>query len=308
MPDTICCVCNSPIQGEVKTVGGRNFCERHYAKFTAHRGGMWGATLALILGLVAFVVLIFLLAPLFRGTLSGAALLAAGIILALVPALVWLAVFDQQDQMEPEPKGYIAGVFLLGALAAAAIGQPLIQDLFQVNAWASDNLWLKLLAGVTVVGATQEFLKYAAVRYSVFRSPEFDERVDGIIYGAAAGLGYATMLNISYVVGHGGVDLGVGAIRCAVTALAQASFAGVTGYFLGRAKFEARGPLWLPAGILLAALLNGLVTVLLGEVSRTGLRATPINGLPLAAVVAALTFAALFLLIRRLNRAAVAAA
>jgi RsiW-degrading membrane proteinase PrsW (M82 family) len=158
------------------------------------------------------------------------------------------------------------------------------------------------LAGICVVGITQEFLKYAAVRYTVFGSAEFDERIDGIIYGAAAGLGYATFINVQYVIGNGGVDLGIGAVRIAVVALAQASFAGVTGYFLGRAKFESRGPLWLPVGLLLAAILNGVVTTALNEITRSGLQPTPLNGLILAAVVAAVTFVVLFAIMRRSSR------
>ncbi len=150
-----------------------------------------------------------------------------------------------------------------------------------------------------VIGITQEFLKYAAVRYTVFGSAEFDERIDGIIYGAAAGLGYATYLNVNYVISNGGVDIGIGAVRIAVVALAQASFAGVTGYFLGRAKFENRGPFWLPVGLFLAAVLNGVVTTLLSEITRSGLQPTPLNGLIFAAVVAALTFIILFTVIRR---------
>ena len=49
-----------------------------------------------------------------------------------------------------------------------------------------------------MIGFIQEFLIYAALRYTVYYSPEFDERVDGIIYAAAAGLGYATTLNLQY--------------------------------------------------------------------------------------------------------------
>jgi RsiW-degrading membrane proteinase PrsW (M82 family) len=218
-----------------------------------------------------------------------------------------LAVFYVQDRIEPEPKAFLLGVFALGALLASAVGQPLINDVFRVNRWASDHLALKFVAGIFVVGVIQEFLKYAAVRYSIFQSQEFDERVDGIVYGAAAGLGYATMLNISYVIGNGGVDLGVGAIRVAVLALAHASFAGVTGYFLGRAKFENRGPFWLPVGLFLAALLNGIVTAVLGEIARTGLRPTPLNGLIVAAVLAAGTFIVLFILLRRGTRMTAAA-
>jgi RsiW-degrading membrane proteinase PrsW (M82 family) len=287
-------------------LGGRAFCDEHYAQVGHNRKGMWTAILALIVGLAAFVAAVFFLAP--DNVLTGPALVAVGLLLALVPAVIWLVVFYLQDRAEPEPKQYLSGVFILGLLLAAAVGQPLIQNVFQVNEWASGSLGLRLLAGITIVGAIQEFLKYAAVRYSIYNSPEFDERIDGIIYGAAAGLGYATYLNVDYVLSNGGVDLGVGAVRVAVVALAQASFAGVTGYFLGRAKFENRGPFWLPAGLLLAAVLNGVVTTLLSEITRTGLRPTPLNGLILAAAVAAATFAILFAIMRRNSRPTPAAA
>lgn len=304
MPNAICCVCDAPIEGPARIVGSRAFCEKHYGRIGRDRPGLWAATVGLIVGLVLFVLAVQALAPAIRGGLQGAPLLLASLVLALVPAAVWLAVFYLQDRAEPEPKGYLLGVFFLAALLASAIGQPVINDVFKVNRWAGDSLALKLVAGIFIVGIVQEFLKYAAVRYSVFNSREYDERVDGIIYGAAAGLGYATMLNIAYVIGNGGVDLGVGAVRVAVLALAHASFAGVTGYFLGRAKFENRGPFWLPVGLFLAALLNGIVTAVLGEISRVGLRPTPMNGLILAAVLAAATFIVLFVLMRRGTRMA----
>lgn len=308
MPNAICCVCDAPIEGPARIVGSRAFCEKHYSRIGRDRRGLWAATVGLIVGLVLFVLAVQALAPAIRGGLQGAPLLLASLVLALVPAAVWLAVFYLQDRTEPEPKGYLLGVFFLAALLASAIGQPVINDVFKVNRWAGDSLALKLVAGIFIVGIVQEFLKYAAVRYSVFNSREYDERVDGIIYGAAAGLGYATMLNIAYVIGNGGVDLGIGAVRVAVLALAHASFAGVTGYFLGRAKFENRGPFWLPVGLFLAALLNGIVTAVLGEIARAGLRPTPMNGLIVAAVLAAVTFIVLFVLMRRGTRMAAIAA
>jgi protease PrsW len=307
MAGETCCVCDRPIQGAARMLGGRAFCDEHYARVGRSRPGLWLATLILIIGLGLFVTGVFFAAPAVRDSLQGPVLVLAGLLLALVPAAVWLVVFYLQDRIEPEPKRYLVGVFLLGVLLAAAVGQPLISA-FGLNEWASGSLALRLLAGICVVGITQEFLKYAAVRYTIYGSTEFDERIDGIVYGAAAGLGYATYLNIHYVVVNGGVDLGIGAVRIAVVALAQASFAGITGYFLGRAKFENRGPFWLPVGLLLAAVLNGVVTTSLNEITRSGLQPTPLNGLILAAVVAAVTFIVLFAIMRRGSRPAPALA
>ncbi len=308
MAGETCCVCNKPVTGAAKMLGGRVFCEDHYARVGQSRRGMWMAMLALIVGLGLFVTAVFFAAPGIRGSLQGAPLILVGLLLALVPAAVWLIVFYLQDRAEPEPKQYVFGVFLLGVLLAAAVGQPLIRDFFRVNEWASGSLALRLLASICIIGITQEFLKYAAVRYSVFGSSEYDERIDGIIYGAAAGLGYATFLNVQYVIENGGVDLGIGAVRIAVIALAHASFAGVTGYFLGRAKFENRGPFWLPVGLLLSAVLNGVVTTLLSEITRSGLRPTPLNGLIFSAAVAAATFVVLFTIMRRSSRPTAAVA
>jgi RsiW-degrading membrane proteinase PrsW (M82 family) len=308
MTNQICCICDAPIEGVVKELGGRYFCERHYQHITRNRKGMWTSLILLVIGLVAFALIVWAAAPALTGALRGGGLVAEGVLLALVPAALWLSMFYVQDRLEPEPKHYVLGIFILGALLASAIGEPLINSFFRVNEWASTGLGLKLAAGILIVGVIEEFLKYAAVRHTVFRSQEFDERIDGIIYGAAAGLGYATMLNISYVVGHGGVELGIGVLRIVVTALAHASFAGITGYFLGRAKFEAMGPAWLPAGVILAAVLNGVVTVAVGAISRSGLQATPVNGLVLAAAVAFVTFGLLFFAIYRNNRATLATA
>jgi hypothetical protein len=143
--------------------------------------------------------------------------------------------------------------------------------------------------------------------------PEFDERMDGILYGTASGLGYATMLNIQYVIDSGGVNLEIGIVRIVVTALAQASFAGITGYFLARARFEDEPVWWLGLGLTIAAVLNGVFYVLLGGVTRTpdvltGQMATPWYGLVLAALFAGAILAVLFVLIRRASRMTVTGA
>ncbi len=307
MDNHICCVCQQPVDADAKQFGGRTYCARHYAKVTKDRPGVWRAGLGMIVGQLGFVLLVEILVGLFKPTFSGWVLVAVGVGLALISALIWLVFFYQQDRLEPEPKGYVLSVFLLGALLAQAVGIPLLDNVFEVQRWLPRSPLGGLLAAILVIGVAQEFLKYAAVRYSVFALPEFDERVDGVIYGTAAGLGYATMLNINYVIADGGVHLQAGVIRIVVTALAQASFAGLTGYFLGRAKFEAEPSWWLPSGVALAAILNGVFTTLRGELTTMALDLSgggfnPWPGLLLATAAAAATFGALFYLIRRANK------
>jgi RsiW-degrading membrane proteinase PrsW (M82 family) len=262
---------------------------------------LWAAGAGQIIALLVFVAVVTIVARFLPSTFGGGGLLVAGVILAIVPALIWLAFFYQQDRLEPEPKTYILGVFVLGALAASAVGIPLLRDVFRINDWIYSDPLTNLLGSILVVGFTQEFLKFAVVRFSVYQSAEFDERVDGIIYATAAGLGFATMLNFNYVVSRGGVDLGVGVIRIAVAALAHASISGVMGYFLGQAKFEHTPPYYLPAGIVLAAVLNGLFFWAQDVVTVRGMTINPFYGLVLAVAVAIVLLGLVFWLIRRAN-------
>jgi RsiW-degrading membrane proteinase PrsW (M82 family) len=303
----ICCVCHQPVAADAARLGGRAYCAEHYARVGRDRRGLWLASAAQIGGLAVFVLAAMALfaLPAFED-LSGGALLAAGLVLALVPALLWLGFFYRQDRLEPEPKSQVALVFVAG-LAAASLGERVIHDLFGVSRWLAASPAVAILGGILVVGFTQEFLKYAVVRYTVYPTAEFDERVDGLIYGIAAGLGYATWLNLDYVLASGGVALSAGVVAIAVTALAQASFGGVMGYFLGRARFEGGDLYWLPAGLALAATLNGLFSYARAQVMSTALTAGGRTLSPLPAFLLALGFAAavvavLLWLVRRANR------
>lgn len=304
-----CCVCHCAVAEDAPTIGTRAYCDEHHRRVTVDRKGLWRSTGLAVVGLVLFVLAVDLVVGATGLTVGRAALLPLGIVLALVPAALWLVVFYAQDRLEPEPKGRVLGVFALAALLAQAIGIPVVRDLFQVQRWLGGApVALQVLGSILIVGMTQEYLKYAVVRFGVYRSAEFDERVDGIIYCAAAGLGYATVLNVHYIIGAGGAQLQVGVLRIVVTALAQASFSGLMGYFLGRAKFENMGRLWLPGGLLLASALNGVVAHVLREVTISGLTFTPMNGLILAAAVAVAVFGAVFALMRRVNAATLAGA
>jgi RsiW-degrading membrane proteinase PrsW (M82 family) len=301
MSEVICCVCQEVVSEGGGVLGGRYYCDKHLAKVAQDRLSLWRTGVVEVAAIVIFVAIVALVAPLLPTTLEGTSLIVAGIVIALVPAALWLVFFYEQDKLEPEPKENILGVFVLGALLAHAIASPVVRDFFHTQTWLYDSTWTHILGSILIIGFLQEFLKYAAVRYTVYPTPEFDERVDGVIYATAAGLGFATMINFKYVVDNQGVALGVGAIRIAVTALAHASFAGVLGYFLGQAKFEEKPPWYLAAGLSLAATLNGLFFYVQDVATTQGLSFNPWNGMILAVVIALATFAVVFWLIRQAN-------
>ncbi|MBI5840517.1 MAG: PrsW family intramembrane metalloprotease [Chloroflexi bacterium] len=276
------------------------------------RAHIWRDEFLLIASLIVFVGIVYALDNALQPAFTPSTLLLTGVFLALVPSVIWLMFFYVQDRLEPEPKHFVLGVFAIGALLAAAIGMPLVENVYRVSHWLYADTVTTILGGILVVGFVQEFLKYAAVRYSIYHSEEFDEPTDGVIYATAAGLGYAAVLNIQFVVSNGGVDLGAGVIRMAVVALAQASFSGITGYFLGRAKFESEKIWWMPLGITLAAVANGLFNWLRGRVVQTGvsLSGGSVNswlGLALAAVMALAITGIILGLVRRSIRSAQAA-
>jgi RsiW-degrading membrane proteinase PrsW (M82 family) len=274
------------------------------SKSIHERKHVWRDEFLLIIGLCAFVGIVYALDGALQPQFTPTTLVLTGVFLALIPAAIWLTFFYMQDRVEPEPKGFIMGVFALGALLAGAIGVPVVESLFRTSHWIYTDTLTKIVGGILVVGFTQEFLKYAAVRYSIYNSSEFDEPTDGVIYATAAGLGYATVLNIQFVVSNGGVDLGAGILRMAVVALGHAAFSGITGYFLGRAKFESEHIWWMPLGITLAAIFNGIFTWLQVVVTRpsitlSGSTSNTWMGLALAAVVALVTTGIILALVRR---------
>jgi RsiW-degrading membrane proteinase PrsW (M82 family) len=264
MVDQICVVDHE--RPGTRSIAGRWFCEEHYAKATRNRAAVWRAAGLAVLGLVVFVAALVGLDTVVQPDLTGTGLLLVGVILAVVPAVLWLVFFYQQDRLEPEPVGHVARMFVLGLALAGAVGIPLTDQFFRVQDWLYRDTLTTFLGSIFVIGAVEAFIIYAVVRYFIFTSPEFDERTDGVVYATAAGLGYATALNLQFILSNGGAALGAGEIFVAEVALAQAAFGGLLGYFLGRARLEQEPTWWLPAGLVLTAVLNGLFNVLRNQV------------------------------------------
>jgi protease PrsW len=273
---------------------------RQIERVTYNRVSFWVALIMALIGLIAFVVLFNLLPDLGEGA-STAALIGLGLMLCLVPAGLWLGFFYRLDRLELEPKQQVLWIFVLGTLITAALHRPVLQGVFEIDAWLYEFWWARLLGGILLVGFFEQLLVYLTVRLGILTHPEFDERVDGVIYSTAAGLGLATVLNFAYVLAHGGVDLDMGSIRIVVNALAFASFAGIQGYFVGQARFETTPIYYLPAGVGLAALLNGLFFFVLERTGGNRLAATPWLDLLLATLLAVATLALVFWLIGRAN-------
>ncbi|MBK9714082.1 MAG: PrsW family intramembrane metalloprotease [Kouleothrix sp.] len=293
-----CCICDEPVAPPYNIISQRVYCDRHYALVNKPHPGFWRASVLQIVGMGIFSAIVAAIGGRL-GELDRTTLILVGLFLAIVPSALWLVYFYRQDRLEPEPKARVAQVFLLALLLTDALGLRLINDWFQVASWSSTNTLFSLLASVLIVGFTFQAITYVSVRALVYATDEFDERMDGIVYGTVAGLGVATLLNLHYIIDNAGVALAPGVIHVVTTALAQASFGGLLGYFMAQAKFEHRPGWWVPLGFTVAAILNGLFTWLISEVSAAGLTVDPWRSLALGLVVALLVFFALVALMRR---------
>lgn len=293
-----CCICDEPLRPPYNVLGQRAYCEHHFAVVNKSHPGFWRAGVIQILSMGLLSVLVAGVAGAI-GPLEGLPLLLVGVVLAVVPSAVWLAFFYRQDRLEPEPKHQVAAVFFLALILTDVVGRRIIDEWFQVRLWASADTATSLGAAILIVGMTWQAIAYVAVRLVVYATPEFDERMDGIVYGTVAGLGVATLTNLRYVLDNGGVALAPGVINVVTIALAQASFGGLLGYFMAEAKFTHRPNWWVPLGFTLAATLNGLFTWLIGEVSAAGLSVAYWRSLVLGLVVALGAFFTLVALMRR---------
>jgi RsiW-degrading membrane proteinase PrsW (M82 family) len=283
-----CRVCDQPA---TRAVGSYALCDRHFALATRERPHVWRAQLIAIAAMVAVVIVATLVSTIAGRDLAGGPLVLVGLVVALIPAAVWLTLFYREDRVEPEPRRLVLGVFACGALLATAVGIPLLDNVLQLGRWVGTNLPVQVLANICAVGLVPAALVYAAVRTTVYGSSEFDEATDGVIYGTAAGLGYATVLNIGLIVDAGGANLSFASIHVVLTALTVGGVGGLVGYFMSGQKLRSKPAWWSAAGVAMGAVLIGLyvtirTVVSTGTTSIAGVLAGPWIGLILAVVLA----------------------
>jgi len=169
---------------------------------------------------------------------------------SIVVALFWLKRFRKLDKYEKEPERLIYLVFFAGILAT--IPSIILEFPLQLTAHGKPLPLKDLFLGLLWVGVVEEFFKYLAVRLTVYRSNEFNEVMDGMIYMISAALGFAAMENIGYMIGLG---FFVGALRAILSYLGHVSFSAILGYYLGKAKIEGQRS-WLWVGFIWAICLH----------------------------------------------------
>ena len=117
------------------------------------------------------------------------------LLITVFPSVLILLYFFLSDKFK-EPKGTVILVFVLGVLICfpAGILNSFMADNFG-NADDINDLTFSFLGPAW----TEEILKFLILYTVVLRRNEFNEPMDGIVYGVVASLGFATYENYDYV-------------------------------------------------------------------------------------------------------------
>ena len=116
------------------------------------------------------------------------------LLITIVPSILILLYFFLSDKFK-EPKGSIALVFFLGICICLPAGY--INSFMENN--FKDIFSERLLFSFLGPAWCEELLKFIILYFIVLKRNEFNERMDGIVYGVAVSLGFATLENYEYV-------------------------------------------------------------------------------------------------------------
>ena len=199
------------------------------------------------------------------------------VVLSVLPALAIAVYVWRVDVSTREPLYLLVATFVLGFLLAgfAAVLNSFAQRLFVGIPVVGMALFFYL-----IVAPVEETVKWLAVRLYAYRSDQFHAVLDGAVYGAVAGLGFATIENTiyigqQYVSALQSAAVGPAALEAALGTALVRSFAGpghvlysaFAGYYLGLARFnrENAGPI-VVKGLLIAAFIHATYNTLVGVV------------------------------------------
>lgn len=182
---------------------------------------------------------------------------------ALAPAVLLLIFIYRTDKYEPEPIKLLLKLYFLGmgSVIPILVVELILQQLNVFTMTGSDleNLYEALV----VAGFTEELFKLIIVYLVVYKSIEYDEYLDGIIYCVFVSLGFATIENILYVIQG---DMSVAILRAFLSVPGHMLFGVTMGYYLSLSKFNIElvgKQKFLGLALLIPMLLHGLYDYIL---------------------------------------------
>ncbi|HWM17309.1 MAG TPA: PrsW family glutamic-type intramembrane protease [Microbacterium sp.] len=163
-----------------------------------------------------------------------------GMVLAVVPLVAVLFAVRLIDRWEPEPRGLLVLAIAWGAIVA--IGITLGVDILITMTFGIDDSPMgEAFSAVVQAPVVEEFAKGLGV-FVIFVTARraFDGPIDGVVYGALIGAGFAFTENIQYfavsIIEGGVADVSATFfVRGILSPFAHVMFTSVTGFALGLA-------------------------------------------------------------------------
>ena len=184
------------------------------------------------------------------------------ILLALLPVYVILFFIYTSDR-NPEPRKILGRLLIGGAIISVALtfGLTAIVDgalgSFTDKLEAAHNGIMLFLNYTIRVGLIEELSKWLVVIFVAYKSKEFDELYDGIVYSIFVSLGFAALENILYVVQSG---YSTAVLRAFLSVPGHACFGFIMGFFVGLArKSHNKGNVTFILYLLLSLLIPGVI-------------------------------------------------
>jgi RsiW-degrading membrane proteinase PrsW (M82 family) len=177
-----------------------------------------------------------------------------------IPALILMWLVDRLDAKRPEPRGTRRLVVLAGMLSVipALILEVMIPALTAGRIEPDMTYQGSSFQAFVVAAGVEEACKILLVYWVVWRRPEFDERMDGIVYASRGGLGFALVENVLYLLRQHSLEgqIIVWVERALLAVPGHAMWTGMIGAMAARRRFDGTG-LGLFGGYLLAVAFHG---------------------------------------------------
>ena len=165
--------------------------------------------------------------------------------MAFIPTLLYLNWFRNFEKHDPEPWGALYQAFFWGAITGIILAGIVNSILIVMVTLAAGAAVAMVVGAVIIAPFVEEFLKAMGLTRAGVKE-EVDEIEDGLIYGAACGLGFAATENLLYgwsVVGEGvAVTAAVIVMRTFSATLVHASATSFTGH--GLSQYLVHGASW----------------------------------------------------------------
>lgn len=173
-------------------------------------------------------------------------------LVAIVPTMVYVLLVYWLDRYEKEPAWLLAAAFIWGAVPAIILS--LILELALGIPWSGMNgtLAYAFIQSSLIAPLVEESVKGLALLGLLFLfRAEFDDVLDGVIYGALIGFGFAMTEHFFYLLGafeEGGMPalLSTALLRIGIFGFTHAFFTALTGAGIGYARNKPSGVLrWM---------------------------------------------------------------